>query len=338
MPTISLRSGITPYEQWYDRKPDVNHFRVFSCSAYSHVPDVHCQKLDKKAQKFIFVGYSTQAKGYRLFDETTSVVYIRRDVTFTEADFGHSKKSDTRNMFEIDNAVSKNENECDRNENQQEQRKSTRYKSLPTRYDIDEYADTAISISHTAYSASQVTEPSTLKEAMESSQSNEWKQATDQEYQSLMKNKTWELVELPPDRKMIGCKWVFKVKHGQDARVERFKSRLVAKGYSQTYGVDYDDRFSPVVRFSSIRTLFVFALQNNFLIHQMDVVTTFLNGTLQHEIYMEQAEGYIQPGKEHLVCKLKGVKQSLRCWNATFRDHMESIGYSRLLLIHVFNR
>ena len=130
----------------------------------------------------------------------------------------------------------------------------------------------------------------------------EWKVAADLEYESLMVNKTWELVELPSGRIPIGCKWVFKVKHGSNGRVECFKGCLVAKGCAQKYGIDYDKTFSPVVRFSSIRTLLAFAIQIDMLIHQMDVV---MNGKLDEDIYVQQPDGYREPGKEHLVCKLK---------------------------------
>ena len=167
-----------------------------------------------------------------------------------------------------------------------------------------------------------------MEEALTSDHAKEWKAAADSEYKSLIENETWELVELPSDRKPIGCKWVFKVKHGSDGKVERFKGRLVAKGYAQKYGIDYDETFSPVVQFSSIRALTALAVQNDMLIHQMDVVTAFLNGKLDEEIYMEQPEGYVQPGKENLVCKLKkslyGLKQSPRCWNTAFKEYIES--------------
>ena len=107
----------------------------------------------------------------------------------------------------------------------------------------------------------------------------------------------------------------------------------MAKGYGQTYGENYDETFSPVVRFSSIRSLLAFAIQNDMLIHQMDVVTAFLNGKLKEEIYMQQPPGYVEQGKEHLVCKLKkslyGLKQSPRCWNTAFREYMESIHYKQ---------
>lgn len=77
----------------------------------------------------------------------------------------------------------------------------------------------------------------------------------------------------------------FQVKHTSDGKVERFKGRLVAKGYSQKHGIDYDETFSPVVRFPSIRALLAYAVQNEMMIHQMDVVTAFLNGELEEEIY-----------------------------------------------------
>lgn len=121
----------------------------------------------------------------------------------------------------------------------------------------------------------------------------------------LIENKMWKLVELPPGRKAVGCKWVFKLKHAGYGTVERFKARLVAKGYAQKYGIDCDETFSPEVRFSSICFLLAYAVQNDLLIHQMDVETAFLNGKLDEEIYMQQLEGYVKPGEKHLVCKLE---------------------------------
>ena len=129
-----------------------------------------------------------------------------------------------------------------------------------------------------------------------------------------MANDTWELVELPSGRKPIGSKWVFKVKHTSDGKVERFKGRPVAKAYAQKYGIDYEETFSPVVRFSSIRSLLAFAVQNDMMVHQMDVVSAFLHGKLSEEIYMEQPDGYVIAGKVNLMCRLRkslyGLKQS----------------------------
>lgn len=107
-------------------------------------------------------------------------------------------------------------------------------------------------------------------------------------------------MELPERREVFGCKWVFKVKHTSEGKVERFKGRLVAKGYSQQYRLDYEEIFSPVVRFSTIRILLAYAVQNSLFVYQMDIVTAFLNGKLQEEIYMQQPIGFEVPGKEHL--------------------------------------
>ena len=121
------------------------------------------------------------------------------------------------------------------------------------------------------------------------------------------------------------------MKYDSNGEVERFKGRLVAQGYSQKYGIDYDETFSPVARFSSIRTLLAFAVEMGMQIHQMDVVTAFLNGDLKEEIYMQQPSRYIQPDKNGLVCKLKkslyGLKQSPRCWNEKLCEHLKSLGF-----------
>ena len=121
------------------------------------------------------------------------------------------------------------------------------------------------------------------------------------------------------------------MKYDGEGRVKCFKGRLVAQGFTQKYGTDYEEIFSPVAQFSSIRMLLAFAAEKKMLIHQMDVVSAFLNGELKEEIYMKQPQGYIQPGKEELVCKLKksiyGLKQSPRCWNEKFCEHMKLLGF-----------
>ena len=353
LPTTALKERETPYERWYGRKPDVSHFRVFGCMAYAHVPDCERRKLDTKSKKMRFVGYSLTSKGYRLFDETNRKLCIRRDVEFNESDFGQksamttepdlksievNQNADTTAKDEEVAEIRRSEKDEERQEPQvhveQELRRSERTRKTPVRYGYDEYADTATyRVRHVAYHLSEIDEPSTIQEAKSSDHAAEWKVATDAEYNSLIENKTWMLVELPAGRRAIGCKWVFKLKYDVDGRVERFKARLVPKGYAQKYGIDYDEIFSPAVRFSSIRPLLAFAVQHDFLIHQMDVETAFLNGKLDEEIYMQQPEGYVKPGEENLVCKLEkslyGLKQSSRCWNKAFRESVETLGFTQ---------
>ena len=324
---ITTATGVTPYERWYGKKPDISNFRVFGCTAYAHVPDSSRQKFDQKAVKMRFVGYSLTQKGYRLYDESKRKIFIRRDVIFNETEFGRTNR--------VQLEVEEENDECSEEESVKRKssdiRCSARERKPPVYYH-DEYAGVTTA-KHTALFVTEVEEPTTLKKALESDHAENWKAAADSEYQSLLKNETWELVELPPGRKAITCRWVFKVKHDENGQVERFKGRLVAKGFLQKFGVEFDETFSPVVRFTSIRALLAFAVSRNMFIHQMDVVTAFLNGTLDEDIYMEQPEGYVVPGKENLVCHLKkslyGLKQSPRCWNKSFKEFMISQGFQQ---------
>ena len=172
-----------------------------------------------------------------------------------------------------------------------------------------------------------------MKEALKGSDSEAWKEAADAEYKALMENGTWDLVELPEGKNIVGSKWVFKMKYGADGKVERYKARLVAQGYSQEEGIDYNEVFAPVARYSSIRTVLAIANQMNLEVHQMDVRSAFLNGNLEEDIYMAQPEGYIDENKPNMVCKLKkslyGLKQSARCWNDVIDNYLLSDGYKR---------
>ena len=121
----------------------------------------------------------------------------------------------------------------------------------------------------------------------------------------------------------------FKVKR----KVDRYKARLVAQGYSQTYGIHYEELFAPVARYSSIRTLLALANAHDLEIHQMDATTAFLNGSLEHGIYMKQREGFFDPKRPDHVCKLKrsiyGLKQSARCWNEILDNFLIKNGYRK---------
>ena len=111
-------------------------------------------------------------------------------------------------------------------------------------------------------------------------------QALEAEYNSLVKSETWKLVIPPDDACIVGSKWVFKVKRKANGEVDRYKARLVAQGYCQTYEIDYEEVFSPVARYSSIRTLITLANAHDLEIQQMDMTTVFLNRSLEHDIYI----------------------------------------------------
>ena len=131
---------------------------------------------------------------------------------------------------------------------------------------------------------------------MSSPEAPYWKEAINDEVESILQNHTWELVDLPPGEKPLGYKWIFKKKMKADESIDKYKARLVIKGYKQKEGLDYFDTYSPVIRISSIRMLIAITAIQNLEIYQMDVKTTFLNGDLDEEIYMEQPKGFIVPG------------------------------------------
>jgi hypothetical protein len=136
----------------------------------------------------------------------------------------------------------------------------------------------------------------------------------DEEMEALDANVTWELEALLEDKKAIGCKWVYKVKHNADGSVSRYKARLVAKGYAQTYGIDYEETYSLVAKMTIVRAIITRATTKGWSLHQMDVKNVFIHGDLHEEMYMEQPPSYVDQTHPNLVCRLKkalyGLKQA----------------------------
>jgi len=152
-------------------------------------------------------------------------------------------------------------------------------------------------------------------------------------------NGTWELVPLPPTKRTIGCKWVYTVKFDPNGLVERLKVRLVAKGYIQTYGTDYDETFSPVAKISSVRILITLAANLGWPLFQLDVKNAFLHEDLHEEVYMEQPPGFVAQGESQgCVCKLRkalyGLKQLLRAWIGKFSKAVWEFGLQRCQIDH----
>ena len=135
--------------------------------------------------------------------------------------------------------------------------------------------------------------------------------AMNEEIEKIEKNKTWSLVPRPKDKNIIGTKWVFRNKLNKDGKVCRNKARLVCKGYSQE-GIDYGETFAPVARLEGVRTFLAYATHRGFKVYQMDVKSTFLNGILDEEVYIEQLEGFVDPNKRDMVCKLHKALYGLK--------------------------
>ena len=153
------------------------------------------------------------------------------------------------------------------------------------------------------------------------------------EFHTLRENGTWTLVPRPKEKKVLSNRWVFKTKTDQNGKIEKHKARLVARGHVQRLGIDFEEAFAPVARYETIRTLLAAAVNDEMHIHQMDVISAYVQGELHDEIYMEQPEMFVDLRNEDKVCKLlrplHGLKQSGREWYRKLDDFILTIGGKR---------
>jgi len=151
------------------------------------------------------------------------------------------------------------------------------------------------------------------------------------EFDALIQQGTWELVHKPQATNLIGCKWVYRIKLKPNGDIDRYKARIVAKGFHQRPGLDYTQTFSPVVKPTTIRLVLSIALQHNWPLRQLDVNNAFLHGSLSEEVYMQQPPGFIHPEKTHHVCRLRksiySLKQAPRAWFQTLQKFLSDYGF-----------
>uniref|UniRef100_A0AAV1UEK1 Reverse transcriptase Ty1/copia-type domain-containing protein n=1 Tax=Peronospora matthiolae TaxID=2874970 RepID=A0AAV1UEK1_9STRA len=334
-PTRAIHYDKSPYQVWTMKKPIMANLKVFGYHAYVQVPQDRRAKFDSTSSLFRFLGYAEHQKSYRFEEVSTGAIKISRDATFMEDKFdegprNYNDESSTVEFDDQDDDEEKEEGKTDVDMNSSDDddedtrssksniKRHTRTQSLEKAIVIPspkrrtyrgpslEHVSAAAMDFEAAYIMDSVGEmPTTFKSAMESSDSGKWKEVCDSEFDSFQINDTWEIVPHPKGRKAIGCRWVFCTKENQDGEFERFKARLVAKGLSKKFGVDYEETFAPVAKFTSIRVVLSVAAKYGLMLHQMDVKTTFLNGSLDEDIYMDQPAGYLDEKQPDYVCKLK---------------------------------
>jgi hypothetical protein len=154
-----------------------------------------------------------------------------------------------------------------------------------------------------------------------------------QEYQSIIKNDVWEIVPRPKSKDVVSSKWLFKIKHAANGSTEKYKARFVAHGFSQKECIDYEETFAHVARYTLIRTIISLATKMKWKLHQMDIKTSFLNGVIEEEVYIEQPQGFeVEDMKTH-VFKLKkalyGLKQAPRAWYGRINNFLTSLGFTK---------
>ena len=357
----------TPWELFFNVKPDVSMLRVFGARAYVHVPTELRKKLDSHTQLGYMIGYPTSTKGYRIYLDNDTIT-TSRDVVFDEG---------LSNCVEINNVVP-NEMPCPTpvaiidvnlqrshvdascSEDQDSEPtspptptspQSPQSSTSPTplaattrRYprrtrtlqpdgtltEMEQPPPHSHTFSSHPALVANVIEPNTFEEALQSQHATEWQQAMDEEMASLHSNNTWSLTELPAGFTPIPVKWVYKVKRDATGNVERFKARLVAKGFRQKEGIDFDEVFAPVGKYSTLRILLSMAAAHDFELHQLDIKTAFLNGVLEEQVYIQQPPGY-QEGSPNTVCflhkSLYGLRQAPRAWHLRLKDELNTLGF-----------
>uniref|UniRef100_A0A803QS32 Reverse transcriptase Ty1/copia-type domain-containing protein n=1 Tax=Cannabis sativa TaxID=3483 RepID=A0A803QS32_CANSA len=173
--------------------------------------------------------------------------------------------------------------------------------------------------------------PSEPKNTAAAIKSPQWFKTMQDEYAALKRAGTWSLVPYKAGMPIISNKWLHKVKLNADGSLDRLKSRLVARGFLQTPGIDYEETFSPVVKPATVRIILTLAVSLNWSVKQLDISNAFLNGTLQETIFMTQPEGFVDPNKPNHVCLLHkalyGLKQAPRAWNQTLKDTLTKWGF-----------
>ena len=178
-------------------------------------------------------------------------------------------------------------------------------------------------------------DPQQYRDAMATPEAEKWKIAMDEEMRCLEEHGVYKLVDLPEGRQPIQCRWVFILKRDTDNRPKRYRARLVAKGFSQIQGIDYNETFAPVARHDTLRLLLALAATFDFEVHGIDIKSAYLHGELEEEIYMVQPEGFVKEGQESKVWRLLkalyGLKQGGRQWYNRFRRSMKNWGFSEYL-------
>jgi len=363
MTPSQLLANKTHFELLTGQKPDYSQIRTFGCLCYSSTSAKKRNKFQPRSRACIFLGYPAGFKGYKVLDMESNSVYITRNVVFHEALFPLVKPQDSSSaaieVFTpidslssgtfIPSHLSSPQISPPTQISPLQPISSHKPKHPPAHlkdyhcYSIhNEVNDpissslsySQISPSHMLYinNISQIPIPQSYSEAKKS---KEWCGVIHKEIDAMKITDTWEITSLPLGKKAVGCKWVFTVKFLSDDSLERYKARLVFKGYTQKEGLDYTDTFSPVAKMATVKLLLKVSASKQWFLNQLDISNAFLNGDLEETIYMKLPEGYADSKGDSLppnaVCRLKksiyGLKQASRQWFKKLRNALVQLGF-----------
>ena len=298
---VRVNSTQTPLVLWYGKTPTVKYFKVFGSKCYIKRTNEKLGKFEHRVDEGILLGYSSQRKGYKCYNKRIGKIIQSIDVVVDEAcknpkqikteDYDNEEEGD---YFLTSNHIDSKEetNEAPKEETMVEEKTSSRYVQknhletqilgekeggVQTRRNITETSSYLALLSST--------EPQNVNEACKDEC---WVKVMNEELEKIEKNNTWELVRRPHHKNIIGTKWIFKNKLNENGEVIRSKARLVCKGYSQQEGVDFEETFAPVSRLEAIWMFLALSSFQKFKVYKMDVKSTFLNGDLEEEVYIEK--------------------------------------------------
>ena len=356
---------LTPYEMWYGKKPNLQKLFTFGSTGYCHTPSEKRTKLEAKAMPCIFMGYADDYKGYRVCVRGSNKVIITRTMKLTEtavSSFAGPNQFQMLNDDDDDDEKSphvgfvtpptKNmEFVRRRSDSTESDRRVTRSMTREKRLKTEEQdfigpipgpeyelcAEEVVREEVAFHVSVNDILPKSFHEAVIGPEKEKWIEAIKSELNSLKKNETWSLCKLPVDKNEVGNKWVFAIKRDENGKVLRYKARLVAQGFSQQPGVDYEHTYSPVACIASVRSFLVAAGEHGLYVEHDDVDTAFLYGELDEEIYMRVPEGFElladneSSATDGLSLKLGkslyGLKQASRMWNQKIDQVLTEMGF-----------
>ncbi|GJX30411.1 retrovirus-related pol polyprotein from transposon TNT 1-94 [Tanacetum coccineum] len=317
--------GKTPYEILRGRKPTLDYFRVFGSKCYILNTKDYLTKFDPKSYEGVFLGYSQNSKAYIILNKHTRKIEESLNVTFDETpppsktsplvddDIDEEEAIREIEKKNLENNVEDETLEIDKIVNIKESRNHP-LENVIGNLNQRTLRSQAQNQSN-FYCFISTIEPKNVNEALGD---ESWIVAMQEELNQFIANDVWELVPQPKNMTIIGTKWVFRNKLDENGIVSRNKARLVAQGYNQQEGIDYDETYALVARLESIRILLAYACALDFKLFQMDVKSAFLNGFINEEVYVAQPPGFIDFQKPDHVYKLKkalyGLKQAPKAW------------------------
>ena len=356
--------GRSPSELWHGRRVyGVSHLKVFGTECFVHIPDGSRKKFDAKGRRGFVVGYVNGYDGYRVWVPELQRIICTHHVRFLPENVCTQQQSCASIKTSTSDSASQTHDEREGVEPAESQERPQSEKTAQTSpgNSSDEGGQAATS-SHGSeaeadYESAEETPleestetkgsrrrkppgwledyvclascPENYVQVMASEDKDQWVSAMKEELLAIEENGTWELVERPPDVKVLRNRWVLRRKDTQNG--EKFKARLVACGQAQRAGIDFDETFSPVARYSTVRLLLACAAIRKMHLRQFDVKNAYLNGSLPEPVFMFQPEGF-QDGTDK-ICRWKrglhGLKISGRVWNRRLVEFMKKLRFDQ---------